>query len=238
MKKLLLLAVTAVLMASCQITERIYLSETGMVKYQSEIDYTSLLSFAYDDNTKDSLRRLGEFPVDQTERMGNIDNLKGEADKYTQSQKNFLKSLNKTEVHTVMNDDQGIISFNTDPMDVKSFNHYFKELKNSLVQFEKENPEDAKAFSEGAFFSLLQLEYDGKRFTRKSLNKKEVKSADDEGTGGMINYKMEYHFPKAVKSVNLAGAEISADGKVVSVVVDYDDYLKNPEKYDLKVEFK
>ena len=50
-------------------------------------------------------------------------------------------------------------------------------------------------------------------------------------------FKIEYTFPKAIKSVSVEDAEVSEDRKTVTYKANWIEYLKNPLLLDVKVEF-
>ena len=108
MKKYFLFTVLALILVSCQITERFYLNESGAVKYENEINFTEMLSFLYDEHTKDSLRQTGDFPLDTIISFAELENFDqlnpGES---SQAEIEFMKSMDKTNVHMIINDNEG-----------------------------------------------------------------------------------------------------------------------------------
>lgn len=247
MKRILPIAVMALFLYACQITERVYLSETGSVKYESEIDFTEMMSFIYTPEKIDSMKLTGEFPIDTIVSMADSDQFKKpNAEESSPAEKKFMQSLDKTNMRLVMNENEGRILVITEEKDAKSFNAYLSNIDKSLKEYEKEDKEGASQFSEAAYMNILNLSYDGKTFERKSLSKVvdlsnlETDSAafSSRDMMNMFSYRLEYHFPKKVKSVDLEGAMISADGKTVIADVEYVDILENPEKYNFKVKFE
>ena len=247
MKRILPIAVMSLFLYACQITERMYLSETGSVKYESEIDFSEMMSFIYTAEKIDSMKMTGEFPIDTIISMADSDQFKKpNAQETSPAEKDFIQSLDKTNMRLVMNENEGRMLIITEEKDVKSFNTYLNNVEKSLKQYEKEDKEGASQFSEAGYMNILNLSYDGKSFERKSLSKAVDFSMEESDSAGfsskdmmkMFSYRMEYHFPKKVKSVDLEGAMISADGKTVIADVDYLDVLENPEKYNFKVKFE
>lgn len=88
----------------------------------------------------------------------------------------------------------------------------------------------------------LTYNYDGKIFKRtaKILDKEVYKQATD-SLGHMrimfcaSTYKLNYHFPRPVKSVTNTTALFSADRKSITVEYSFMDYLENPEVLNLEV---
>lgn len=247
MKRILPIAVMAFFLYACQITERIYLSETGSVKYESEIDFSDMMSFIYTSEKIDSMKLTGEFPIDTIVSMADSDKFqKPDAEESSPAEKKFLQSLDKTNMRVIMNENEGRILLITEEKDLKSFNAYLTNINNSLRDFEKEEKEGASQFTEATYMNILNLSYDGKMFERKSLSKVvDLNNSETDSAGfsskdmmSLFSYRLEYHFPKKVKSVDLEGAMIGADGKTIIADVEYVDILENPEKYNFKVKFE
>ena len=88
----------------------------------------------------------------------------------------------------------------------------------------------------------LNYKYDGKTFKRtaKIIDKEAYKQLTDSiGQMAMMfgssSYKLNYHFPKAIKSVSNEKAMFSADRKTVTVEYGFMDYITNPEALNLEV---
>ena len=52
---------------------------------------------------------------------------------------------------------------------------------------------------------------------------------------GSSTYKLNYHFPKPIKSVSNETAMFSADRKTVTIEYGFMDYIANPEALNLEV---
>jgi len=51
-------------------------------------------------------------------------------------------------------------------------------------------------------------------------------------------FKLNYHFPRKIKSVSLENATISEDGKSFTAEVNFMQYLTNPELLNVEVELE
>lgn len=246
MKKLLLLFVAAILLVSCQITERFYLQESGMVKYETEIDFSEMMAFMYDEATKDSLRQLGQFPIDTIMNFADLEDFDQiSPDSISDAQLAFMRSMDKTKVQMKMNDTEGKMIIRIEEKNINSLNDYLKEMNTALSKLEKEDPAAAAEMGQSGLMKSLELKFDGKNFQRIAMNQNQfLNELDDsiaEATRQMMNmfeYKMEYHFPKRVKNSSLENATFSIDGKTMTVDVPMSELWDNPEKYNFTVELE
>lgn len=247
MKKISLLLIAAVLLVSCQITERFYLNENGSVKYETELNFSDMMGFVYDEATKDSLRQIGEFPIDTLINFADLENFDQlNSDTISDAEREFMKSMDKTKVRMVMNDTEGKMVIGIEEKSVESFNSYLKKLNESLARLEKEDPKAAGELAQSGMMKSMEIKFDGKSFQRISNNHMDgVFDEMDDSTAeatkqmmSMFQYKMEYHFPKKVKSSTIENASFSIDGKTMTVDVPMSEIMENPEKYNFKVEFE
>ncbi len=248
MKNIFILFVSAVFLVSCQITERFYLQESGAVKYETEINFSEMMGFMYDQYTKDSLKQIGEFPIDTLINFADLENFEQfkSADSITDAEREFMKSMNKTNVRMVMNDNEGKMVIGIAEKDVNSFNKYLKQMNSALSKLEKEDPKAAGELAQSGVMNSLEIKFDGKTFQRIATNHLSgLMDEEDDSTAlatkqmmEMFEYKMEYHFPKKVKKSSLENATFSLDGKTMTVNVPMSELMDNPEKYNFTVEFE
>lgn len=247
MRKIILLSLLALIFISCQITERVYLSESGKIRQEMEIDVTALMSFATTPEQIDSLREIGEFPLDKVVSMK-------ESEQYTQTkegghtpaQDEFIEAFDKTNMRIIMNENESKFIIMTNEMGVKEYNAYQEKINKAYQKYEKEDPKNAEGYSSSGYGTMLWFSYNEKGFERKSLNEKiEIQEEETDDSLGisvrefmnMNTYKIEYHFEKPIKSTTLKNAEISADKKTVTADVPMADLLENPEDYNFEVKF-
>lgn len=246
MKKLILCGVAMTLFFSCQVTERMYLSESGMVRQESELDFTSLMAFAYTPEARDSLRNIGEFPIDTIVSLADSNQFTMSNGTNEKAQAEFAKAFTKSKMRYVMNDEESKFITFTEEMSVDSFNAYQKNIRTALIKYEQADELGAANLAESGLTNVLQYKLSAGSFERTTLNKAyPLDNMLTDSTGisakemlNMSEYKIEYHFPKAVKSTTLKNAEISADGKTVTASVGMNDILEDPGILNFKVEFK
>lgn len=246
MKNIILLSFLAIILVSCQITERLYLQESGAVKYETELNFSEMMGFIYDENTKDSLRQLGEFPLDTLIDFADLqDFTQMSTDSISQAEIDFMRSMDKTKVHMVMNDTEGKMIIRIEEKDMNAFNLYLDKMNTALAKLEKEDPAAAAEMGQSGLMKSLEYKFDGKNFQRIAKNQNQFLDELDDSTAeatrqmmNMFQYKLEYHFPKKVKKTSIENATFSLDGKTMTVEVPMSELLENPEKYNFTVELE
>ncbi|SMC42154.1 hypothetical protein [Moheibacter sediminis] len=248
MKKLFYLFSIAILLVSCQITERVYIQENGGVKYETEMNFTEMMGMMFSQESKDSLRLIGQFPIDSVMTFSDLEKMdpKLNPDKTGDAEREFLNVMDKMKVRMVMNDNEGKISFGVEEKDVKSFNSYMKEIKTAGEKLAKEDKAAADNLAQSGMLNFMEFKYDGKSFQRIASSETskmlgEMNDSTAESTRqmmGMFQYKIEYHFPKKIKKSNIENATYSLDGKTMTVDVPMIELMEDPEKYNFKIEFE
>lgn len=248
MKKLFYLFSIAILVVSCQITERAYIQENGSVKYETEMNFSDMMGMMFNEETKDSLRQIGQFPIDSVMTFSDLEKMDPKLSKgeLGNAENQFLKVMDKMKVRMIVNDNEGKISFGVEEKDINSFNAYMKEVKTAGEKLAKEDKEAADDLAQSGLMNSIQFKYDGESFERIGDNStagllsemNDSTAASAKQMMGMFEYKMEYHFPKKIKKANIDNATYSLDGKIMTVDVPMMELLENPEKYNFKVEFE
>ncbi|MFA5620109.1 MAG: hypothetical protein WDA08_07385 [Weeksellaceae bacterium] len=246
MKKLILLLVICSDIISCQFSERLYLMDSGKVNYEYEVDFSAMASMMISAEGLDSMKKIGEYPIDQTVPLTQIEQLKFlKIDTLTPKQKEYFKTLNKTKAQLVLNDNVGKLSFITEENSVDAFNAYTKKAKAIVEEMKKEKTTDGKSEDNFDFLIFPNFEYNGKTFKRianiENLEKG-IKNDSLIEAAEILNafrYKIEYHFPKEIKKTSLdSEGKISPDGKTILVDMSLTELFDNPEKYNFKLDFK
>lgn len=251
MKNLILLFVGLFLLTSCEITERVYIDENGEVSYATNIDLTQLMQMMPADNLSNDLPMdtiftadgLSKADHDLTQGLG--DSLEDEEEKELMKDFKFHVKLDKTE---------GFMTVFLEKKSLKDFNSYMKEFDKNLTQLNRKRAEENKKLPDSLqksdidvpIYSTPQFTYDGKTFKRKgkfrdSMKKSEKDVESDieglEGLENLILYKLEYHFPKPIKSVSDKTIKLSADRKTIYLDKPMKTVMENPEAYDFEVTF-
>jgi len=198
-------------LTSCNFTENIYINEDGSGKFSLDMDGSSLMAMIPEDSLKTQKVMDSTFSFKQL----------------LEEKKEFLFSMT-TDFKSVSNLQDAMSSMN----DVQSMS------KNS----KKELP--GGGFGNNG--SELKYSFDGKIFTRKAtVLKKEILEVEKDSMEQAMNmffesssYTVKYHFPKKVKKVSNATALYSEDRKTITIEFPFKDYMKEPEKLNLEVEFE
>ncbi|MFA7687808.1 MAG: hypothetical protein WCY25_08075 [Moheibacter sp.] len=248
MKKIFILFATTLIMVSCQITERVYIQESGAVQYETEVDFSEMIGLMFTEADKDSLRLIGEFPMDSVMKFSDLEKFDAKlgVEGASEAERNFMKVMDKMNVRMVMNDTHGKMIFGIHEKDVNSFNAYMKEMRAATEQLEREDKKAAEEFNQSGLLKTMEFKYNGKTFERIAGNEtagmlEEMDDSTAESTRQMMNmfqYKLEYHFPKKIKKTSIENATYSLDGKIMTVNVPMMELLDKPEKYNFTVEFE
>jgi hypothetical protein len=244
MKKLISFTIAIFLMVSCTVTERMVISETGMVEYETEINLTEMISFMYPENVRDSLSKIGQFPLDTTFTYLQADQFfKTNSAETTEAEKEFFQTLDKSSVKFTVNEKEGFIKMITQKMNIKDFNDYWQKIDAKILELEKKYPDEAAKTTEGSRLASLNIHYDGKTFRRITNSDIKILNGDNSSLLGgemanMMTYKLEYHFPKPIKKTSLEYASFSLDRKTMWVEIPIDNVLSQSDAYNFTVEFE
>ncbi|OUL63226.1 hypothetical protein [Flavobacterium sp. AJR] len=245
--KFLSLSLLLATLTSCTFTENIDIADNGSGKFSLDMDGSALMAMAG--------QQLGNEVGDATKSIDStfsfkemFKNKKDSIAKLSPEEQKELKKLENFVVHMKMNTEQKqfMLDLKTDFKNVNELQDMMKTMS-ALQNIEKNKASDNKMPFNGDFSnnSTVSFSYDGKKFNRKViLNPKETnKPAEDSlGMYKMIfassNYVIKYRFPKKVKKVSNANALFSEDRKTITIQYPFTDYMENPTKLGLEVEFE
>lgn len=242
MKRIIILFIPFLIFVSCQLTERVYIKEDGSVVYESGLDFSALTDMVYSPEQIDSLRNIGEYPMDTVINFADISNVRQmEMGEISEKEMEFLNSLDQMKLSFRIDDNIGDLNFRVEENSVESFNAYQNRMQQTSEELKKENASQSlSAFQEMGLLNPLELSYNGKTFTRNSgpLGLPEQSAEDSLDLASLYIFNLEYHFPKKIKSISVEEAQIGPDGKSLIISVPMADYLAEPEKYNFKVDFE
>ena len=239
---LLVLAISVVL-NSCQFSENIYINDDGSGKMEFSFDGTQLMQMA-----GDKMGEKQEKAIDSTFSFKELfSTMQDSISKLSAEEQQKIKSLESFSMHMVMNPETSEMKFDmfTNFKTVNELQDMFKAMKNFGDLKGNEQAKDGNnPFSSfgGDGSTELDYNYDGKTFKRiaKIIDKEAHKQVTDSlGEMSMMFassiYKLNYHFPKRIKSVSNETAMFSEDRKSVTIEYGFMDYLSNPEALNLEV---
>jgi len=228
---------------SCQFSENIYINDDGSGKMEFTFDGSQLMQMG-----GGQLSEGQEEAIDSTFSFKDIfDTMRDSISKLPEEEQQKLKRLEPFSMHMVMDPETSKMRFDlfTDFKKVSELQDMFKAMKGfgdmagKAKTSEINNPFSAFGGDES---TSLDYNYDGKTFMRtaKIVDKEAYKKVTDSlGQMGMMfgssTYKLNYHFPKRIKSVSNEKAMFSDDRKSFTVEFGFMDYMTNPEALNLEV---
>jgi hypothetical protein len=242
---ILLLCVFTLVFTSCNFSENIFINEDGSGKMEFKFDGSGLMEMVGDEMTGNS-----EEVIDSTFSFKEIFDAKRDSiSQLPQAEQDKLKMLENYKMHMVVDGEKKKLNFEmfTDFTSVNELQDMFKAM-NSYSNMKGEGTEESKAKS-NPFSSVgenenteLSYAFDGTVFTRttKIIDKEIYKQMTDSlGEMSMMfgtsTYKLNYHFPKKIKSVSNENALFSDDRKSVTIEYGFMEYINNPEALNVEV---
>ncbi|WP_452221358.1 hypothetical protein [Lacinutrix salivirga] len=240
-----ILCILTLFLTSCQFSENIYINEDGSGKMEFAFDGSQLMQMA-----GDKMKEGNEKAMDSTFSFKELFDAKRDSiSKLPAEEQEKLKSLEKFSMHMKMDPEASLMQFEmfTDFKNASELQDMFKAMNNFSNMKGKGKAEVNTA--NNPFSSLgengateLKYNYDGKTFSRsvtvtdKELYKQMTDSIGEMGAMfGSSTYKLNYHFPKPVKSVSNENAMFSADRKTVTLEFPFMKYMTDPEALNLEV---
>ncbi|MEN3325108.1 hypothetical protein VP395_15325 [Mariniflexile soesokkakense] len=228
---------------SCQFSENIYINADGSGKMEFSFDGSQLMQMA-----GDKISESQEKAIDSTFSFKELfSTMKDSISKLSEEEQQKIKSLEPFNMHMVMDPKTSKMTFDmfTDFKNVNELQDMFKAMNSfGALKGKEKAGTDANPFSSfgGDGTTELDYKYDGKIFKRtaKIIDKEAYKQVTDSlGQMAMMfgssTYKLNYHFPKRIKSVSNETAMFSADRKSVTIEYGFMDYISNPEALNLEV---
>ncbi len=233
-------ALALAFLTSCQFSENIYINPEGAGTMEFSFDATELMKIA-GENTSQSNERA----IDSTFSFKEIFEAQSDSiAKLPEPERAALEEMKDFMVRMVVNPETNEMKFNlitefNDANELQDMFSKMKKLQGLSGQNVQQNPMNNISNDN---YTKLSYQYDGKIFKRKveitdkELHQKMVDSLSETmAFYGSSSYKLNYHFPKPVKSVSNSKALFSDDKKTVTVEYDFADYLLNPEALNLEV---
>lgn len=226
-------------LTSCQFSENIYISENGSGKMEFSFDGTELMKMA-----GDGMGETNEKAMDSTFSFKEL--FEGKQDsiaKLPAEERAILEELKNFTMRMVMNPETSEMKMDmiTEFKSVDELQDMFSKMNKLQALNKDQRPNPASSMNQ-AGFTNLNYEYNGKIFKRnvtitdKGLHQKMIDSLGEmTEMYASSTYKLNYHFPKPVKSVSNETAQFSDDRKIVSITYSFLDYLLDPEALNLEV---
>ncbi len=242
-KDLIIILISVVTLTSCQFTERIDIKENGSGTYSLEMDMSAMLG---------AMKQMGDSTktnedmkvIDTVIRFKDIlEEKKDSITKLSKEEQASLKAIEDLKIHMMVDEKNGkmisdfIFEFNS-----------INELGNIQERISKaQSVKDGKDSKTPSTDTEVKYSYNGKKFTRKVTKKKmtaeekEAYKKSMEQSASFLDgssYKLEYHFPKPIKSTTFKGATFSDDRKTMYMHADMKTITENPKLLDFEVILK
>ena len=240
----LLLSFVLVFFTSCQFSENIYFNEDGSGKMEFSFDASEIMQMAGDKLSEDA----GETDIDSTFTFKEIfDQKRDSISALPIEEQEKLKALESFSVHMLMSEKDKKMNFEiyTNFKNANELRDMFSALNtvsNLKGKAKVNDPTNPFSSMGNGGNSNLEYSFSNGVFKRsvKVIDKEVQKQIMDSlGQASMMfansKYKLNYHFPKRVKSVSNDKALFSADGKTVTIEYGLMDYMSNPEVMNLEI---
>ncbi|MCZ8198096.1 MAG: hypothetical protein O9267_10850 [Flavobacterium sp.] len=244
--KITLLFLVILSFASCKVTEDIYINEDGSGKFLVNLDASDMMEMT----PKDSLATDVGKQVDSTFTFQKFfEDNKDSIAKLSPREKERIEKLKRFSVNMKVNSAENVFKFSmfTDFKTVVDLQDGITSL-NDLNRLNRGKTElsilDMGSFD--ANKTIVRYSYVGKKFTRKAqildfIKTKPVDTINDSSFKMITEasvYILKYHFPRKVKKVSNSTAKFSEDRKTITIEFPLNEYIENPKKLDLDVEFE
>lgn len=239
-----MLALALTFFTSCQFSENIYINEDGSGRMSFQMDGAELMEMMGDEfgngegkGKQTEIDSIVSFKDVFAERKDSIAKLSPE-------QQAKLKQLENFKMRMLMSAKDKKMNFDmfTEFKNVGELQDMFAAM-NTAGDLDNKNAAKTNPMS-GIAGKGTETSYTFKGNTFKrtvTITDKEKlsKVKDSLGQAKMMfassGYKLNYHFPRKIKSVNLENAMFSDDRKSFSVEVNFLQYITNPEMLNVEV---
>ena len=243
--------VMALLLTSCQFSEDIYFNEDGSGTISYVVDGSELMQLGSNMGAGAENKGLGQV-MDSTiifkelfeEKKDSIFKLSGLEQKRLKAMENFKMHINMNPETQSM-----VFELSTEFKQINEVQDMFQAL-NTMSSLNKKMGEDANDNSNASPLEVMKASstaevnyvFEGNTFKRNAKivdTEKHQKAMDSLGDVAMMfgasRYKVNYHFPRAVKSVSNEGALFSDDRSTVSFDVSFMSVIREPNVLDVEV---
>ena len=258
MKNIFIIIVLGLSLTSCNVQEKMTISENYEAKFTVGFDLSPLLKQGKSKDKDSTVSKKIDSSFSFSEMMNKVQ--KDSLSKMSDVEKKRFDELKDFKVHLKVDQEKNIMSYDFEVRvpNINNNKNFFKssELAEVLIKSDK-NFRNASALAtkaEKSDITNTTYFYDGTVFIKKTLNKtikskkptekkkKKASKSDDLGSKFAeilkdCKYKIEYDFPKAIKTIDLKGAVISADKKSFVFEIPFDSYNKDMD-LDFKIVFE
>ncbi len=264
MRKVFLIIVFACFIASCNVTESIVFNQDGSGEFLATYEMgeaIKAMSVAMGGDENKEKKEGGEI-MDTTIVFADImETYKDSVAALPEEKRLAMEAVKDMYMRMQINEDEGVMSFGMGMQfesidDLKDIRKKLKKIQSLNSQGDQvnamkensplgnfmgnENNDVAYIYTTDGFSRMtsIKLPYEA---TEDAID--ELFDETDESNQQFLEYfegsfyNVKLTFPKAVKSIDVEGAEFSDDRKTVTYKTNWVEYLKNPKLLDVNVKF-
>ncbi len=240
---LLFIAFLSILITSCQFTEEITINKNGSGKYNLNVDMGGMMSSMSGLKENDSIKSEPE-KLDTIIHIKDIlETKKDSISKLSAADKEIINAIGDMKMQIRMDEAKNIMlmDFILDFKNISEIDDIRKKMEKAQ-QIQENKGEDKEQIEN----HVIEYSFNKKKFERKVIMKEltaeeQEKFEENQGQYNMFlsgsKYILIYNFPKKIKKVNYPNVKYSSNHKSMTIEVDMDSLLKNPQLLDLKVTF-
>lgn len=236
-------AFIAIIFTSCQFTEEITFNKDGSGTYNLNVDMSAMMNSMSGLQDNDSIKKDSE-KIDSIINMKDILELKKDSiSKLSKADKEIINAVKDMKMHVHVDEEKSEMDmdFMLDFNNISEIDDIRKKIEKAqqLQENKGESKEQIENHEVHYFFKKKKFE---RKVVMKELTPEEQEKFEENQTeynmfltGSM--YKLIYNFPRKIKKVNYPDATFSNNRKTLTIIVEMDSLLKNPQLLDFKVTF-
>lgn len=223
---------------SCNFTENITINPDGSGNMTMAMDGSSLMAMAGEEISGETGGKRMDTIMDFKELLKEK---KDSIAKMPEQERKMLEAMGNMKIKMLMDPATSELKFDmiTDFKKIDELQDMMK-MMNEIQNKNKKGLGAAGGMMNNN--STVKYSYDGKKFIRKVEIPEGLEKLPDSlsmyaDMMGASEYVLKYSFPKKIKSVSDKKAVIGQDGKSLTLTYSFSDYLADPKKMSLEVEF-
>ncbi|WP_435579570.1 hypothetical protein [Gilvibacter sp.] len=238
----LLMLLIGLVMISCNFTEQMTMNEDGSGRLSVNFDASELMSMAGEmgggdeDGEKEKVDSIIDFKEFIQENKDSIMSLPAK-------ERDEIMAMENFKMRMLIDEEEGVMKFNIfsdfkNVSEANNINDGFNSLNGLMnggsdaAQQQPKNDESVKVSYtfENNIFKRDAYIVDAEKYQTQIDSIKSM-----EMFFSSSSYKLEYTFPRRIKSTNRESATFSNDGKTLYYSVGFLDYMKDPDLMDIEV---
>lgn len=242
-----------VLVASCTLTEQIFLEEDGTGYYNLAFDGSGMMAMMDDmgnaaDSTAQDDASDAEKEMDSTIVFKDmLVRLQDSIAQLDPKEQEAMKALEPYTMNIQMSEKNKKMLFSLERSftDLDELTNGFKDFQKAMSINDSTQSQANNPFNGFGQNSEVTYTFRKNTFTRSAkvpeaeelgISEEEMQSMDM--MMGATTYKVEYHFPRKIKTTSLQGAQISPNGKILTFELSMKDVMQRPDTLNFEVQLE